>query len=351
MKKSGIQNVALMALSIFVLAGCDNSKVVKRGNAPVEVREMVVGESTSSANEDYNYSGVVEEETGTALSFSVNGTVKQINVKVGDRVRKGQLIASVDPASVKNSYDIAHSNMVQAQDAYQRYKQLYDKGSLPEIRWVEVQSKLQEATSAENIARKNLNDCNLYAPYAGVISEKTAEVGQNVAPGMPVAKLITTNVLNVKISVPESEVANLTIGQSAYMRVQAIGGTSFIGHIVEKNVIADPISRSYAVKIRINDARKDLLPGMITEVRLSAKKSDVKQSAQPIVIPANLLQLDDDSSNFVWIDEGGKAVRRTVVCGEYQSNGVQILSGLKIGDKLIVEGQQKVCFGTAVKVK
>lgn len=307
------------------------------------VKEMTV-EQGASFTQDYRYSGTVEEEKGTQLSFSANGTINQLKVKVGDRVRKGQLIASVDPTAVRNSYEISHANRQQAEDAYKRYRQLHDKGSLPEIKWVEAQSKLQEAVSAEHIARKNLSDCNLYAPYDGVISEKSMEVGQNAVPGIPVVKLVATKVLNVKVSIPESEISQVSILQDASIRVQALGGKVFCGRVIEKGVIADPTSRSYSVKIRTEGASKDLLPGMVTEVGLFGK--DILQD---ITIPAHLIQLGDDNSSFVWLDEGGKAVRRTITLGEYHSNGVVVKSGLKHGDKLIVEGQQKVCKGTRIK--
>ncbi len=337
----------------LMMTSCSSKGNEAKGDATQDailVEEMTIGTASSSYG-DFNYSGTVEEETGTALSFSMGGTIRQLNVKVGDRVRRGQLIATVDPTSVKNSYEMARTNRIQAQDAYDRYKQLHDKGSLPDIRWVEVQSKLQEAVSAENIARKNLSDCNLYAPYDGIISEKNAEVGQNVAPGMPVAKLVTTKVLNVKISVPESEMANVAIHQRADIRVQALNGKMFSGYVTEKSVIADPISRSYDVKIRVQGASKDLLPGMVSEVKLLGGKASKIDASSPIIIPATLIQLADDNSSFVWLDEGGKAVRRTISLGEYQSNGVIVKSGLKAGDKLIVEGQQKVCNGSVLKVK
>ncbi len=293
----------------------------------------------------------MEEDASTALSFAVAGTIRQLNVKPGDHVSKGQLIATVDPSTLRNSYDMAHAARAQAEDAYQRYKQLHDKGSLPDIKWVEAQSALQEAVAAENIARKNLADCNLYAPCSGVISEKYAEPGQNVGPGVPVAKLATTGNLNVKISVPESEIADIAAGQKANIRIEALGGKTFEGRVIEKGVIADAMSRSYAVKIRIDSPSCDLLPGMVSDVRLAKPRKQEADTSREIVIPANAVQLGDDNSNFVWVDDKGKAARRTVVCGEFRADGVVIASGLNPGDKLIVEGQQKVCTGTTVKAK
>ena len=347
------RNIIVTALTsaALTLTSCGGgAKDASQVANAVTVKEMTIG-AEAYANNDYSYSGTIEAGTETALSFASGGTISQIFVKVGDMVSSGQLIATVDQTNLKSNYEMTRANRVQAQDAYDRYKQVYDKGSLPEISWVEVQSKLQEAVSAENIAQKHLRDCNLYAPHGGIISEKDAEVGQNVAPGAPVAKLVTTKMLNVKIYVPESEMGNVNIGLQADIRVRAIEGGDFRGLVSEKSVVADPVSRSYAVKVRVQEASERLLPGMIADVRFTeqSEKPD-SSSASPILIPANVLQLADDNSIFVWLDDGGRALRQTIVLGEYQSNGVVVKSGLKAGDRLIVEGQQKVCNGTMLSV-
>lgn len=366
MKKKGIFGVstaygsAMVLLASSLLVSCGKKTESQATVEPVKVKEMIVGEggltsvdgslTNGNASANFGYSGTVEEENGSALSFTTGGTIMQLRVKVGDRVSKGQLIASVDPTSIRNNYEMAHASKMQAEDAYKRMKQLHDKGSLPDIKWVEVQSQLQQAVSAENITRKNLGDCHLYAPFSGVISEKYAEVGQNAAPGMPVVKLVTTNVLNVVISVPESEMASIHVRQRARIQVQALDGKQYSGYVIEKGVIADPASRSYSVKIRVEGTDNALLPGMVSQVSLAKIDASLSgDNGTAIVIPASIVQIADDNSRFVWVDEGGKAVRRTINLGAYQSNGVVITSGLRHGDKLIVEGQQKVCTGTRVK--
>ena len=353
MQLAPVRTFAALALVSLFLAGCSKKQEAQTAVQPmtVKVKEMTVGTDSHMMASGYGYSGTVEEESGASLSFTTGGTIMQLKVKVGDRVRKRQLIATVDPTQVRNSYEMAHATKMQAEDAYRRMKQLHDKGSLPEIKWVEAQSQLQQAISAENIAKKSLADRNLYAPFSGVISEKYAEVGQNAAPGMPVVKLVTTKALNVKISVPESEMAGIHVRQRARIQVQALDGKQYEGYVIEKGVIADPVSRSYSVKIRVEGTDNALLPGMVSQVSLGkiSQTSPSQESVAPIVIPAHLVQLADDNSNFVWLDEGGKAVRRSIVCGEYSSNGVSIVSGLKSGDRVIVEGQQKVSNGTKVK--
>ncbi len=331
----------------ILLTGCGKQDKVQEKENVIKVKEMTVGNSTSLG--DYNYSGTVEEENGTSFSFSMGGTIMQLKVKVGDRVRRGQLIATVDPSTVHNSYDMALATRKQAEDAYQRMKQLHDKGSLPDIKWVEVQSQLSQAISAEKIAKKNLGDCNLYSPVDGVVSEKYAEVGQNVAPGMPIVKVVTTHVLNVKVSIPEGEMAKVKLHQRANILVSALGDKTYHGQVIEKGVIADPVSRSYSVKIRISDTDNQLLPGMVAKVSIGEVASSSAETA--IMIPSRLLQLGDDNEYFVWVDENGKAVRKTVTCGDFTAQGVTIISGLSAGDKVISEGQQKVCNGTKVTTK
>lgn len=153
-----------------------------------------------------SYSGTITETSGTVLSFSVGGTISRMHVGVGDRVTKGQLIATLDAANLEHTYQIALSTLNQAQDAYDRMKQLHDSNSLPDIKWVEIENALSQAKNAAAIAKKGLDDANLYAPVSGYVSEKPVDVGMNVAPGMPVVKVVDINSVKVSIPVPEDEI-------------------------------------------------------------------------------------------------------------------------------------------------
>lgn len=309
----------------------------------VTVKEMTIGLGTVAA--DYSYSGTVEEEAGRALSFTVGGTITSLRVSVGDHVQKGQLIATVDESRLQNNYAMAHATLSQAEDAYARMKQLHDRGTLTEIKWVEAESRLAQARAAEEIAKKNLADCHLYAPCAGVVSEKLAEQGQNTGPGTPIVRIVTTSVLNVAVSVPEGEISSISEGQTADVVVPALKNRHYNARVVEKAVQADAISRTYVMKLRLDQTGGGLLPGMVTKVAMRMSQTD-----EAIVIPARLLQLADNNDTFVWVDEGGKAVRRIVTLGDYTPSGVTITSGLQAGDKIIVEGQQKLSSGMRLKV-
>lgn len=341
MKKNYLTTTLWMAI---LLTGCQRNDNQATEKQPIKVKVITVSASTDGQGK--SYSGTVEEGNGTYLSFPVMGTVKTLHFHLGQHISKGQLLATLDSTSMQSSYNAARASLVQAEDAHQRMKELHDKGSLPEIQWIEVQSKLQQAQALEEIANKNLKDCKLLAPFEGIIAEKSIEVGQNVTPGIPVAKLVTAHHLKIKIAVPETEITDVRLSQRVDIKVPALGGKLLTGTIEEKGIIAHPLSRSYEVKIHIDNDAKDLMPGMITEVVL---RKDTEKDAC-YIIPANIVQLDEKNNNFVWIEKDGKASKQIIKCGEFTPKGVTVVSGLQNGTQVIVEGQQKVCEGTSLTI-
>lgn len=291
-----------------------------------------------------SYSGTVEESSGTVLSFSTAGTIRQMHVSVGDHVAKGQLIASLDPSNLRHAYEIAVATLNQTQDAYNRMKQLHDANALPDIKWVEMQNALSQAQNAAAIAKKGLQDANLYAPVSGYISEKMADAGMNVAPGIPVVKVVDITPVKVSISIPENEIAGIADNAKAQITVDAIGGKRFNGQLKEKSVTANPLSRSYDVKFEVGNPAGELLPGMICNVAMALDSAECVLS-----LPSDAVLLDADNRNFVWLATGGKAEKRIVtVDGMTSGTRIIISSGLAVGDFVIVSGQQKVSQGTRV---
>ncbi len=330
-------------LLILVLTGCRSNEDKPEALSPVKVKTMTVQSGTYATPKQY--SGTVEEENGTSLSFATAGTIQAVHVRLGQQVRAGQLVATLDPASMQNSHLAAQAVLAQAEDAYRRMKELHDKGSLPDMKWVEVQSKLNQARSMEQIAKRKLDDCKLCAPFSGIIAEKNMEAGENVAPGMPVARLVTASALTVRISVPETEMSSVMTGQKAEVTITALGGESFTARVIEKGVVASPLSRTYEVKLKLEKPAKAIMPGMVAEVSLQPHKAD----SRPLcVIPAHIVQIDEHNRSFVWSVREGKAHKRVIVCDEYMADGVIVSSGLAANDSIIVEGQQKVCEGTEV---
>lgn len=337
-----VSRVIPLAFLLVVFSSCKHEPKEENNSRPaVRVKTMTV--ANNGIEEKFTYSGTVEEESGSAVSFSTAGTIKSLNVSEGQNVKKGQLIGTLDDASLRNAYEIALATLNQAKDAYNRMKMLHDSNSLPDIKWIDVQSKLKQAESAAEIARIALNDARLYAPVSGVVSEKMASVGQTAAPGIPVVKIVDIRDVKVGISIPENDISGFSNGTSARITTKAAPEEVYTGKLVEKGVSANPLSRSYMVKYQVDNSAGRLLPGMICEVVISAASS-----SEGVILPVTAVLLASDNTHFVWLDSGGAAKKRIVKPGAMLPEGIMIESGLNNGDKVIIAGMDKVSEGTKV---
>ena len=332
-------------LTMMVLAALFSCGEKKQAAQEQTVRVKVQEIQTEAINGEQGFSGTIEEASGVSLSFAVTGTIKKIHVNAGQVVGAGQLIAELDPTTLQNAYTISKTTLEQAQDTYMRMKELHDAGSLPEMQWISIENQLKSAQASEAMAKKSLNDTKLYAPFSGYIAEKDGEIGQNTIPGSPIVKLVNIGNVKVKISVPEDEVQRISKGSSMRIIVPALDNRQFSGRVTERGVSADPRSRTYEVKATIPNPGNQLLPGMICQAF-----TNYMQGSTGVFIPANLVQLDGDNKTFVWVVNGGKALKREITISNETAQGVQVSGGLSAGDQLIVAGQQKVSNDMKVEI-
>lgn len=332
----------MAAMVLVALCSCGEKKqAVAEQTVRVKVQEI----HPEAVNGEQGFSGTIEEASGVSLSFASAGTIKRIYVDEGQTVRQGQLIAELDPTTLQNAYTISKTSLEQAQDTYNRMKELHDAGSLPEMQWIQIENQLKSATAQEAIARKSLSDTKLYAPFSGYISSKIAEIGQNASPGMPIVKLVNIGSVKVKISVPEDDIQRIAQHSSMKVVVPALGNREFEGQVKERGVSADPRSRTYEVKATIQNHDGQLLPGMICQVF-----TNYMQGSTGVFVPANLVQLDSDNKTFVWVVNGERALKREIIIDGESAQGAKVSFGLVAGDKLIVAGQQKVSNGMKVEI-
>ena len=156
------RKVLVLPILLF-LCSC-NGVNEQKTKAPTRVKTEIT--SVETKKNAQTYVGIVEECEGTAVSFTSMGMIKRMLVNEGQSVTKGQLLAEMDDTQARNLLQGAEAQMAQANDAYKRYKMLHDNGSLPEVQWIEIQSKVAQAKSQWEVAKKNLADCRLTAPVS-----------------------------------------------------------------------------------------------------------------------------------------------------------------------------------------
>ena len=338
-------NIAIVILIVLSLTSCDEIPTLFKKTPSRQVNVHTIEVYNAVFENCKEYVGTLEESFSTELCFETTGRVEAVYVKDGQRVSKGQLIAQVDTSMARHAYDAAKATLDQALDGYSRAKKVYDKGSMPEVKWIEIQTQLQQAQSMEQIAKKRLDDCWLKAPVAGTISDRSVEVGSTVSPLLPVVKIVGMDGLYVKASVPEVDINKVKVGALAKVQIKAIGDSLYTGKVTERDVSADKLSRGYSVRIKLQGDSKDLFPGMVCKVMISSHQEDVGYD-----IPSRAVQLDNDGSRYVWVVVDGAAQRKYVKIDDLTATGVLVKEGLQDGDEIIVDGAHKVATGTKVVV-
>ena len=334
---------SILIASALLLCGCREIRKKKQPvQVPVRVEEVACGTMEAA----HSYVGTITADKAVTLSFETGGALQRVCVRAGQKVAKGTLLAELDNRTALNAYQAAKVTLERAEDGYRRAESVYRQGSLPEVKWVEIQTQLNQAKSMAEICKKNLENCNMYAPQSGTIGNIQAEAGMNIMPFQPVMQLLDMSRISVSVSIPEKEIASLRIGQSARVSVQALEAV-FEAKVTEIGVVADPLSHAYPVSLQVARPDAKLLPGMVCRVEMA----DADTGVTSIEIPAKTVQISNDGREFVWLCIDGKAHKAFITTGGFTANGVRVTEGLKPGDRIITDGSQKISENTLLQIK
>lgn len=333
-----MQKNLILFVIVIVMASCgQKQEPVKKEVTSIKVKTMAV--TTVNGLSNLRYSGTVEASQTIPLTFQSTGTVEKVLVQEGDLVRKGQLLAVVNKSDNQNIYNSSLAMYEQAKDAYDRMKQVYEKGSLSEVKWVEMETKMKQAESQMQLSKSNLDKCNLYAPTSGIVGKRSIEPGQSSISSFAPLELVKIETVSVKISVPENEIGKIKKGLTATFIISALDNKSYEGTITNVGVVADQFSRTYEVKITLNNPNLEMKPGMVCDVILNTTTEK-----QLVVVPNSAVSKDNQGKSFVYlVSSDNKSVKKQIVeVGNYQSSGVAILSGLSSSQTIVVEGKEKL---------
>ena len=329
-------------VTVLMVSSCTEKKE-PQAKAPVRVKTEIV--STTTGVSGQTYVGIVEECEATAVSFTNMGVVKRMLVNEGQAVGKGQLIAEMDDTQARNLLSGAEAQMAQANDALERYKMLHDNGSLPEVQWVEIQSKVAQAKSQLEVAKKNLADCRLVAPVGGIVGKKMIGTGETALPSQAVVSILNISTVKVKVAIPEAEISSIGANTASMIHVEAVN-SSYTGDRIEKGVQADALTHTYDIRINVANEGRKLLPGMVASVQFAESQL---QQTQQLSLPVTAIQKKADGSLFVWtVGNDSTAHRTAVTTGETAGNRIVVTTGISDGNRVVTEGYQKLSENTKV---
>jgi RND family efflux transporter MFP subunit len=342
-----MKKVIYLAMVIALMTGCGKTKITP-SNQEKRIKVSTVKVSRAARSYSLRYSGTIEASQTIPLTFRTTGTVKKIYAEVGDFVKKGQLLASIDKTDMLNIYNVTLAKYDQAKDAYDRLKSVHDQGSLPEIKWVEMETSLSQAKSSLELSKNSLDKCEMRAPVDGIVGRRNIEPGQAaIGASLAPIELVKIETVFVKISVPENEISRIVKGQKADFTVSALDGKQFLGIITNVSPVADVISRTYTVKISVRNIMYELKPGMVCDVTLNLEREAVS-----FVVPYKAVSKDSNGKSFVYVvsTDGAKVRKQEITVGNYLDSGIEVLSGITPGEVVVSEGCGKLTDNSLISL-
>lgn len=339
-------SIKVLVASTLILVGCNGKKTAEKvTNDAVTVKTQSI--SATASDNKLSVSGNIEGNKTVRLGFMVAGRINFIAAEEGQKVQEGQVLASLDPENYRIAKDMADANLDQTQDEYSRLSKMYVTKSISESDYSKISTALKVAKSQQQLQAKNLKETKLYAPISGILLKKLTEKGEIIGVGLPQFVVSDIRTVKVNASIPESELHNLHIGNTANVYVSSLN-KDFIGKITEIGSLAEATTRTFVIKIELKNPDLAIRPGMTAEINIETKRQE-----NYITIPANVVLHDLDNSSYVYVADTAKkiAIKCKISLGNIIDNNVKVISGLTAGDQLIVVGQNKLSNGTSIIIK
>jgi RND family efflux transporter MFP subunit len=309
------------------------------------------------------FSGQVAAVDSSGLSFQVGGQVASVEVDIGDRVKKGQLLAVLDPEPYELEVDAIEAELAKARDnvtktkaEYERQKRIFEQGAGAE-RYVEVtEYQYKAAMSAVNFqiarldqAKRNLRKTKLLSPYAGIIAWRSVQPNEEVKVGQKVLEINASGKMEVQLAVPETNIDQIHLDDPAEITFPTVPGASAYGRISYIGGAAVK-ANAFPVKVALMGPNEKVKPGMTAEANL-ALKDETRKSGY--LVPIQALQPSPEADRgyaFVY-DPQTSTVKKTPV----RSHGTErkkviVYEGLAAGDIIAVAGVSFLADGMEVKL-
>jgi RND family efflux transporter MFP subunit len=383
-----VGRLALVAVALAVGWGCGGNTAAtgqRAAGASAEARSVQVAEAREeSLTRSVTVSGTLAAEEQAVLSFKVPGRLETLLVDLGTRVSAGQPVArlvpadfdlrvsqadaalqqarvrlGIDPLGASDAVDLERTAVVREARAVldearlrrDRLATFVDRGisSRAELDSAEAalkvadsryQDALEEVRTRQAlltqrrvehaIARQQQDDATLNAPFAGMIRERTASLGQFLAAGTPVATLVRVDPLRLRLDVPEREAARVRAGQTVRVRVEG-DATDHAGRVVRLSPAITEDSRTLAVEVEVPNRAGRLRPGAFATADIVV---DVAEMA--VIVPASAIVTFAGIDKVVTI-ENGKALEKRVELGRREGDRVEVVEGLRAGERVVVE--------------
>jgi RND family efflux transporter MFP subunit len=363
-----LKNSLKIASGVTLLALSACSSGAKKDAQITSDTAIVVTVSTPAGEQQQglNVSGQIEAAQSANISTRVMGYITKLNVKVGDHVSAGQVLATIsndDILAKRAQADAmiteADAGLKNAQKDYDRFNNLYKQqsASAKELdnvsqQYTSAKARLEAAKQMRNEVNATLNYTRLTAPFSGVVTQKLADAGSMANPGMPILTIEQSGSYQVSASVPESYIDQVKQGSSVVVAIDAIHKT-LTGSVSQISQSSQFTGGQYTVKISIpGNQQQGLFAGMYANVSIPVKQNiKVNATDSRILVPASCIEHKDDLTGLYTVGDNHTALLRWVRLGKVEGNKVEVLSGRAPNEQFIASAEGRLFNGAAIKIK
>ncbi|MDG1435764.1 MAG: efflux RND transporter periplasmic adaptor subunit [Saprospiraceae bacterium] len=305
--------------------------------------------SRSDFNRYIQLQAAVEAEDMVAVSSETGGRITSLNVKEGQYIKRGQLIATTDLETVKKQMAELDKSLELAVEVFNRQKRLWDQNIGSEIQFLQAKNNKERLEKNIETIQFQLTKGNVYAPKSGVIEMIIAKAGEMSAPGSPIAQILNTNQVKIAANVPEKFLRNVRQGEMMAIEIPALemktkGKVTMLGRTI------NPANRTFKVEVNLTNPKGLLKPNLLANMLLndfSAKNV--------ITVPLELVQQEVSGKDYVFVKKDGKdgaiASKVYVKTSESYDGNIIIQDGLQGGEELIVTGARSIADNALIEIQ
>ncbi|MBF8150512.1 efflux RND transporter periplasmic adaptor subunit [Winogradskyella sp. F6397] len=358
--KKYIYLLTLTVTAFFVTScGSEDKKAVEDNSPAIVVKTSDV--ETNSNSPFLAVSGKIQAANSADLSTRMMGYVNKVHVNVGDRVRKGQLLVSINNADLQAKRAQVNAGITEAtaafnnaQKDYNRFKNLFAENSASQKEMDDMtanfemaKARLESANQMKNEVNAQFTYSNITAPFSGTITSKNVEAGNMANPGVPLISIETPGTFEVMAMVPETEISEIKNGTNVDVLVKSINQT-IKGKVSELSTSAKNTGGQYLVKIDLDKTDANILSGMFTTVQFPVER---KAKSAMVLVPTEALVTNGQLSGVYTPSESNTALLRWLRLGRTFGDQVEVLSGLNADEAYIVSAEGKLYNGAKISVQ
>ena len=352
---------AITLLVTLILASCGSEgKTNVADNSPAIT--VKVNQVEANGNSPFlSASGKIQAKNSADLSTRMMGYVNKVHVNVGDQVRKGQLLVSINNADLQAKKAQVNAGITEAtaafnnaQKDYNRFKNLFTSNSASQKEMDDItanfemaKARLEAANQMKNEINAQFTYSNISAPFNGIITGKNIKVGDMANPGMPLISIETPGVFEVIAMVPETEISSIKTGITVDVLVKSIN-KSLKGKVTEVSTSAKNTGGQYLVKIDLDETESNILSGMFATVQFPVER---KAATAMVLVPTDAIVKNGQLSGIYTVSQSNTALLRWLRLGRTFGNQVEVLSGLNADEAYIVSAEGKLFNGAKISIQ